>query len=392
MAAMLKSVGIAWEDVDYSGSYGDESGTTFFQYKNILLAGLSLPYISGASLFSFEFFRVALEYLRFSAKAPRHLAAGLLAGKTFGEYLAEEKYSELFVRRVLLTALAVMCTCRYETMAAFPADMVVFCLTVRSGSGIQRARGGNEEMAKRLSTGSRVVCNARVTGVAATVDGRVTVSHEGGPAEVYDHVIFATQANHVPRLLKDMTAEEASVFASFEYEPSAVVVHTDPTVMPLNPGAWSGVNFAVPTVGDMPSATIWLNRVNSEMKDEKQNVFQTWNPLRPIPEHATIHVSQFERPTMTPKSVAAIARLQALQGKRNIWFCGSYALQAMPLLENGVSSAIGIANALGVEQSWGVLPERVPVTLFSPSWFVGAACWATALAVVGTRIRKEIMA
>jgi predicted NAD/FAD-binding protein len=398
MAQLLDRIEVRWEDVDYSGSYSrwaqGAAGGTFFSYKNLLLGGLSLPVGFFGSV------RVALEALWFFAAAPRDLNAGRLAGVSFGEYLDAKGYSGEFKRSVLLVALAVMCTCTIESMASYPAEVVVFCLCVRSGSGIQRAIGGNQILAERLGAVCEVRCNSRVSGVYRGASGSLVVQHEDGTEEPFDKVIFATQANHALRLLKDATPEEREALGLFEYQHSSVVVHSDPSLMPAREADWGCVNFfdhdekaGGPTgkagVLGMPMATIWLNKVSSEMRGVVRNVFQTWNPLSDPDPSTVLCVSSFDRPVMSPSTVKGISLLNPLQGARGIYFCGSYARVAMPLLENGVHSAMEIAHMLGSPAPWARQDRKVKV-LFSNQALLSAAAYLSAAAILLARLARDL--
>ena len=62
----------------------------------------------------------------------------------------------------------------------------------------------------------------------------------------------------------------------------------------------------------------------------------------------------FERPVVTAASAVGIRALQAIQQRRNaeqdgrrVWFCGAYSLYAIPLLENGIRSALHVVRAMG---------------------------------------------
>ena len=59
----------------------------------------------------------------------------------------------------------------------------------------------------------------------------------------------------------------------------------------------------------------------------------------------------FERPVVTPASAQTMARLDASQGAGRVWTVGAYSRFSMPLLENGVKSAMEVARALGVDTS-----------------------------------------
>jgi len=60
----------------------------------------------------------------------------------------------------------------------------------------------------------------------------------------------------------------------------------------------------------------------------------------------------FERPIVNHESVAGCEELDRLQGKNGIFVCGSYATTGVPLLETAVSSAVRIAEQLGVDCPW----------------------------------------
>ena len=96
--------------------------------------------------------------------------------------------------------------------------------------------------------------------------------------------------------------------------------------------------------------TVWMNEIDAGLREELSTpVFQTWNPaaLRPAPSTVRAEYT-FERPVVTFDSAAAMVSLAQTQGRGSVWFVGAYSLYSMPLLENGVKSAIGVARRLGV--------------------------------------------
>jgi len=95
-----------------------------------------------------------------------------------------------------------------------------------------------------------------------------------------------------------------------------------------------------------------MNRIDDDLRRElSRPVYQTWNP-HAEPDAATVIADySFERPVVTADSVKAMADLQAAQGHGHVWFVGAYSRYSMPLLENGVKSAMVVARALGVDTS-----------------------------------------
>jgi predicted NAD/FAD-binding protein len=95
-------------------------------------------------------------------------------------------------------------------------------------------------------------------------------------------VIIATEAFSALKLLKNPTSQQEAALSSFPYEYSTVSMHTDPSLMPIERSNWAPVNLFVSESEMKPMATIWMNKVQDELKSSKVDVFQTWNPIRTI--------------------------------------------------------------------------------------------------------------
>jgi predicted NAD/FAD-binding protein len=196
--------------------------------------------------------------------------------------------------------------------------------------------------------------------------------------EQFDHVVIATQAHQALGLLAaphEAKSEKFGVVSSgsntavgdvmpipwfgeyqqslggFTYEQSRVVVHQDPRLMPSSRRQWSPLNILVPGVSDpsstmnsstMPMCSVWMTKIDARVSPD---VYQTWNPL--LEPHGEIFADgEFERPVVSIDSARCMKRLQSIQGKGGIHFVGAYALHAVPLLENGVRSAMQTAERI----------------------------------------------
>ena len=86
----------------------------------------------------------------------------------------------------------------------------------------------------------------------------------------------------------------------------------------------------------------------------QRRVFQTWHPTTDIDPSMILANVTFERPVMSYSALEHIAAIKASmkQSNNRIWFCGSYLGGGVPLLEGGISSALAIANTLGVKTPW----------------------------------------
>jgi hypothetical protein len=63
----------------------------------------------------------------------------------------------------------------------------------------------------------------------------------------------------------------------------------------------------------------------------------------------------------------ALSLLSEAQGQHRIFFCGSYSLWAMPLLENAVTSAMSVCERLGADTKWLRQASCSEGIVFSPT-------------------------
>jgi uncharacterized protein len=58
----------------------------------------------------------------------------------------------------------------------------------------------------------------------------------------------------------------------------------------------------------------------------------------------------FRHPIFDAPAIEAQSRVEAIQGKRNTWFCGAYLRHGFH--EDGLASAVGVAARLGAHPPW----------------------------------------
>jgi predicted NAD/FAD-binding protein len=101
---------------------------------------------------------------------------------------------------------------------------------------------------------------------------------------------------------------------------------------------------------------------------DQGQVFQTWNPLRSLNPTDIISEAWFDRPVLSPNTVAHLDQLASIQGVDNVWYCGSYAHPGIPLLESAVSSGLEVASRLaGVALPFDI-PNRHGTLTATSQW------------------------
>lgn len=346
LTRLYAELGVATQPVDYAATFSDGSDHAYFRWRNARLADWSLPYVLPQDVASLRGLRIVQGALRFQARVRAALSAGDLRGASIGEFVAAERIAPEFVDGLLLPAIATIATCSTADARAYPADVVAGYATAGlSRQSVRRASDGADAVAAKLLAGiSRVQCNAGVQAVRRPSRvAQVLVRHAAGE-EAFDHVVFATQANHALALLADAAPDEAAALAAFRYRALEVLMHGDTALMPRRRADWSPVNARVCDDHEQPESTIWINRVQPGLRHAAP-LFQTVMPQRSPREDSILGHARFERPLVGAGSAAALEALQQLHAQpgRRVWWCGSYAEAGVPLLESAVRSAMAVA-------------------------------------------------
>jgi len=359
---LYKMVGVKYRIADYSFSCiggADGSAAAYFRYVNLFLNGMALPIPACFNPLQLaKCARLFYNFAHFVRHSPAYMAADD-ADISLSDFLSLHGYPAIFGSELLYPMLSVVCTCTYKSVAAYPAQIVVDYFANKYGlSGAQcRAYGGTRDVVARLTEPvTRVVTSASIEGVAASkASCTLTWRDAAGRthSEDFDEVVLAMQANASRKVLRTGAAPaQLCALEAFPYEKKRVVLHTDPLLMPAQRRDWSPLNIVVTPSEDAASVTVWMNHIDKALTAElSAPVFQTWNPVIE-PETSTVIADfAFERPVVTAASVRAMAALQEAQGDGHVWFVGAYSLNSMPLLENGVKSAMMVARHLGVDTS-----------------------------------------
>jgi predicted NAD/FAD-binding protein len=339
---------VAYEPVQYSGSFSHFGGKTYFRYKNYWLGPYAVPFLSGQSTRSPAAIRLAAELIKLLRKSNLSKQRSSFDDVSIEDYLRSEGYSPFFADNFLYPTFAGICTCSYESVKRYPASIILDYLN--SGltwSKVNRLTHGTQDAASRLAASAAdVKLGMDLKAVTANENGVEVTDGEGHNAE-FDHVVIATQANQALRLLPKATAKENSALTKFGYEKSQVIVHQDASLAPSNPKEWAPVNFLMSDAHDKPMATIVMNRIHPQLAN-KPSVFETWNPFTEVQPNKVLLEASFERPIVSQDSLRGIEQLDALHQEpdRRIWFCGSYSKRGIPLLESATASANNIADKL----------------------------------------------
>lgn len=339
---MYQEAGIEFRPVDYSFSLSERDGSTYFQFATFGLGGNFYPFVSPVCFKNGESRRIFSDAIRFYKESATQWSTLKGEQLTISGFLEKFGYSKEFENKYLVPMFATINTCTLKSAKNYPAEAVISY----HAQGLKflrflTASHGTRDITTRLSVGAKEV-RLKSNPRKIELNGKkVFVNFDQGKEE-FDRVIVATPANQAIGLLPEEMSREKELLASFRYEESEILMHTDSSFMPNKKRHWAPLCFTLSPETDKPSATIRLNKVLPEIGREE--IFQTWNPLEEPKAGSLISRSRFERPVIDLKNQKTIEELRGLQEQsgRKVWFCGSYARYGIPLLEAGVSTSLDV--------------------------------------------------
>ncbi|TMW87173.1 hypothetical protein EJD97_020330 [Solanum chilense] len=310
--------------------------------------------------------------------------------ETLGQFIKSHGYSELFQKAYLIPICASIWSCPLAGVLSFSAYYILLffrdhhllqifdlpqLLTVRwrSQTYVNKVK---EELEKR---GCQIRTGCEVNSVSTNEEG-CTIACTDGATEVYDGCIIAAHAPDTLKMLgEEATYDETRILGAFHYIYSDIFLHRDKTFLPHNPEAWSACNF-LGTMNDRSCVTYSLN-IMQNLGDSNLPYLVTLDPPQE-PDHMLL---KWTTGHLVPSVAASKAsnELHQIQGKRGIWFCGTY--QGYGFHEDGLKAGMVAADGMlrrncrildnpkHMVPTWTETGARLVVTRFLKS-FIETGC------------------
>lgn len=337
---------------------GTTPGALFAQKRNLLR-----PAFWGMLRDILRFNRAAMAMARHGTDG----AACAGGEQTLAAFLVQGNYGRLFREAYLLPMIGAIWSCPTETMLAYPAvTLARFCdnhglLQISNRPQWYTVRGGGREYVKKLAAGIRNIrIGEAVLSVTADADGMQLVTAKG--AGRFDDVVMACHSDQALRLLAQPRADLRDLLGAVSYQRNRAVLHTDIAMLPRARKAWAAWNYLAAhaaTNRHPVGISYWLNRL--QPLPFRRQVIVTLNPPREPDPAAVIAQFDYEHPVFDLAAVRAQKALAALQGRDGLWFCGAWTGHGFH--EDGLKSALAVANAMGVRAPW---QDRVDVPAAKP--------------------------
>ena len=350
--ALYNHIGVDILTSDHSGIFADEAGNVILHYGNIHRGQSQISYLKGRSWLSPAAWAIGLQSRRFFARATRDRDGTDLASLSFGDYLQLSGAGREFVEAILMPMLSVTCTCDYQAVRDYPADIMLEYLTCGIHEiGIMSAARGVDDIVPRMLVDVDLRTNSAIARIEPAGE-QLRVATKAGADQRFDQVVVAAQAQQAATMISGFD-DRRTLLNRIPFESSSMSVHTDQAILPAPVKGLSPVSYHVPRGSTRAEVSVDLTKAIARLAGQ-QPVFQTWNPIRRIAPNRELARVSFTRPTVTRDSREVVRALRAIQDQsgNRLWLCGSYMAEKIPLLEAAVGSSVAVAERLGVSIPW----------------------------------------
>ena len=304
-----------------------------------------------------EFWRMLKDMVRFNRETTQIVGASRADQGSLGSFLDRGGYGRAFRDWYLLPMSGAIWSCPTLQMLEYPAETFFrFChnhglLQLTGRPQWKSVAGGGREYVRRLAASIddiRLACP--VESVVRDTAG-VRVSLKRGRTENFSQIVFACHSDQTLALLADAVEAEKKVLSRFSYQPNRAVLHTDTSLLPRSRDAWSAWNYTTGTGGpdSRPVSVSYLINKLQPLPFARP-VIVTLNPTHAPRADLVIDHFDYAHPIFDRAAIDAQRELPALQGNRHTWYCGAWT--GYGFHEDGLKSALSVANALGVQAPW----------------------------------------
>jgi predicted NAD/FAD-binding protein len=333
-------------------SFGVSKNDAAYEYAG---GDLKQLFAQPENIFKRRFWRMVIDILRFNKQAPALLEG--TSGQSLGAYLVANNYSDGFVEDYILPMGAAIWSASVDGMKAFPARSFIRffvnhgLLKVNDRPQWRTVTGGSKVYVERVlrDLGAAIRLGAGVQKIRRSADGAVVETVQGSAS--FSQIIFACHADQALAMIENPLPPEAELLSAITFQDNIAVLHQDVALMPRRKLAWSSWNYLSKGKADHSQAiclTYWMNLLQG-MKT-KLPLLVSLNPNIAIDPGKILQRKVYRHPQFNEAAMLAQENLDLIQGVENFWFAGAWT--GWGFHEDGIASAVRIANALGVKAPW----------------------------------------
>ena len=291
--------------------------------------GLSGIFANRNNLFNIKFLKMFFDILNFYKKSSN--LKNLDVNETLGNYLKKQNLSKFFIDYHLIPMVSAIWSMPPNESSTMPLK---FFLNFFQNHGLFKLK--DRPQWYTVKNRSRTYVNKILSQISGEYyknykinkvkreSNRIKIYY-GDRSEFFDYekIVLATHADDALSIIDNPLKEEKEILSNFHYKKNHAVLHTDEKAMPKNKKIWSSWNSKIDNKDTKNnSVTYWVNLLQN--LNINKNIFLTLNPFFKIDEKKIIKKVDFNHPYYDQKTLVNQKKLNLIQDKKNILFCGSY--------------------------------------------------------------------
>ena len=291
--------------------------------------GLNGIFANKKNLFNIKFLKMFLDIMSFYKKSSN--LKNLDTKETLGNYLKKQKLSKFFIDYHLIPMVSAIWSMPPHESSTMPLK---FFLNFFQNHGLFKLK--NRPQWYTVKNRSRTYVNKILSKISGEYYKNYKINkikrgtnsikiYYGDHSEFFDYekIVLAIHADDALSLIDNPLKGENEILSNFNYKKNIAILHTDENVMPKNKKIWSSWNSKVDSKNiNKNSVTYWLNLLQN--LNINKNIFLTLNPFIKIDEKKIIKKIDFTHPYYNQETLVNQKKLNLIQNKKNILFCGSY--------------------------------------------------------------------
>ena len=291
--------------------------------------GLNGIFANKKNLFNIKFLKMFLDIMSFYKKSSN--LKNLDTKETLGNYLKKQKLSKFFIDYHLIPMVSAIWSMPPHESSTMPLK---FFLNFFHNHGLFKLK--NRPQWYTVKNRSRTYVNKILSKISGEYYKNYKINkinretnsikiYYGDHSEFFDYekIVLAIHADDALSLIDNPLKGENEILSNFNYKKNIAILHTDENVMPKNKKIWSSWNSKVDSKNiNKNSVTYWLNLLQN--LNINKNIFLTLNPYIKIDEKKIIKKIDFTHPYYNQETLVNQKKLNLIQNKKNILFCGSY--------------------------------------------------------------------
>ncbi|GJM02109.1 MAG: cyclopropane-fatty-acyl-phospholipid synthase [Rhodomicrobium sp.] len=363
---LFNQLNVPFEDSDMS--FGVSCNHGRLEYSS------STPFAQKRNLLNPAFLAMLRDIVKFNKAAPKWLATNQYG--TLEDCVEGLNLGNWFKNYYIYPMGAAIWSTPVDRIMNFPAASFLRffqnhgLLSLTNRPQWHTVTGGSHSYIRRLLDATD--CELRLNTKISTITREKKLwklTDTSGASEQFDHVILACHSTQAASLLKQgcLKSEQQqsalqkliSELSNIKFQTNQVITHLDKSLMPKNRAAWASWNYlqqrdpSSREQNETLTLSYWMNNLQNLNKNYpglKDDIIITLNPKHQIKETLILDQHEFSHPQFDQAAIKAQQALRDRQGQHNLWLSGAWLNYGFH--EDGITSAVNIAEKLGVKIPW----------------------------------------